>query len=252
MKILITIVFFVFSFSLFGQEKSDRDMIYLKNGSIFIGELTAYDKNEITFVMPNGLLVTFNKREVKKIIIAGQDYEQEEKVRKQKPVVIKEYPKRGIYNITYGSLNSGSNAFNGGLIGGVGLDNITGKQFNKYVGLGLGIGYHSMNPGRGENNLPLFVDFRGYLKERKVSPYYNLSAGYAFAFKNEEKRINDAQGGFVFHPAFGFKIGSAENSFMIDFGIKWTRSTFHFDFWNEVREHKMTYERLVLRIGLML
>ena len=238
--------------SISAQQVSEKDMIYLKNGSIFFGELVAYGKHEVSFKMPDNLTATFKKSEIKQIVMAGQTYNDSIQGEPQQTYEMKEYPKRGMYNITYGSFNTSSSAFNRGIISGLGIDNITGKQFNKYVGLGLGIGFHSMYPGVGENNMPVFLDFRGYLREKKVSPYYNLSAGYAFAFKNEEKGINDVKGGYVFHPALGFKIGSNENSFMVDVGIKWTRNTFYYNFWNEIREHKMTYERLVVRIGLML
>ncbi len=250
MKYLLSIIFCLSCCLCFGQQTAEKDMLFLKNGSIFIGKLTAYGTRTIEFKMEDGLVATFTKSEVKKMVMAGQAIVDTKNNSKDKSIV--DFDKRGLYNITYGSFNSSSNAYNGNLINGLGVDNITGKQFNKYVGLGLGIGFHSMYPGVGENNMPVFLDFRGYLKEKKVSPYYNLAAGYAFAFKNEEKLITDVKGGFMFHPALGFKIGSSENSFMVDVGLKWTRNTFVYDRGWEIREHKMTYERLVVRIGLML
>jgi len=248
MKYLYIALFIILSCSLFSQEVAKHDMVYMKDGSVFLGKLTAYEIKTIKFEMGD-VLATISRKEISRIVLKGQSSH----TTTQSPILIdKDYLRLGLYNITYGTLNSGSDAFQGEVISGLGITNITGKQFSKHLGLGLGISYNAMYVGAGENLVPIFIDARGYLKEKKVSPYYNLGIGYNFTFKNEEKQIVDTKGGIMIRPAIGFKVGSADNAFMIDLGINFSKAEFTRDYNWETRENKMTYRRLELRIGLLL
>ena len=248
MKYLYIVLFTILSFSLFGQDAAKHDMIYMKDGSVFIGKLTAYEIKTIKFKMGD-VLATISRNEISRIVMKGQTFETNTKSTLPDNT---DYLRFGMYNITYGSFNTGADAFQGSVVSGIGITNITGKQFSKHLGLGLGISYNAMYVGAGENLMPIFIDARGYLKEKKVSPYYNIGFGYNFTFKNEEKQIIDTKGGIMFRPAIGFKIGTAEHSFLIDLGINFSQAKFTRDYNWETRENKMTYRRLELRVGLLL
>lgn len=248
MKYLYIALFTILSCSLFGQDVAKHDRVYMKNGSVFLGKLKAYEVKTIKFQMGD-VLATISRNEISRIQLKGQAFD----VANQSTIPDDtQYLRLGMYNITYGTLNSGSDAFQGEVISGLGITNITGKQFSKHLGLGLGISYNAMYVGAGENLMPIFIDARGYLKEKKVSPYYNIGIGYNFTFKNEEKRIVDTKGGIMIRPAIGFKVGSAENAFMIDLGINFSQAEFTRDYNWETRINEMTYRRLELRIGLLL
>ena len=248
MKNLVLLLFTICSFSLLGQDIAEQDMVYMKDGSVFVGKLKAYE-DEIVKFQTGDVLATISKKKIKKIVFKGQSLT---KLAEAKKVDDTNYARRGFYNISYASLNSGSDAFIGEVVTGVGIGNITGKQINQYLGLGLGVAYNSMYVGAGENLVPIFIDVRGYFREKKVSPFYNLGIGYNFVFENEEKQITDAKGGIMIRPAVGFKIGSAENSFIIDLGYNFSKAEFTRDFGWETRVNTMTYRRFELRIGLLL
>ncbi len=229
---------------------AEHDMVFMKDGSVFAGELRAYEEKSIKFVMGD-VLATILKKDISKIVLKGQTLQAPSPTKNIAPEIT-DFIRSGFYNITYGSLNSGADAFQGDVVSGLGISNITGKQLNKYLGIGLGISYNAMYVGAGENLMPIFIDVRGYLKEKKVSPYYNIGMGYNFTFKNEEKQIVDSKGGIMLRPAVGFKIGSAESSFLIDLGFNFSKADFTRDYSWETRENKMTYRRLELRVGLLL
>ena len=77
-----------------------------------------------------------------------------------------------------------------------------GCQINShlFVGAGLGCEYHEMGK---RWFLPLFVDFRVNISDRKFTPFFGLKAGYALGKKSSDK-LNP--GYYVYLNAFGDRL----------------------------------------------
>ncbi len=109
---------------------------------------------------------------------------------------------RGYYSVLSFSATWGENETIQGdkeILSGIKLQSIHGYKFNRYFSLGIALGIYSFEmPTVDEiesfyfqnNNFttfPIELDIRGYLNDKRITPYYALNAGYGIAiFKNEE------------------------------------------------------------------
>ena len=172
----------------------------------------------------------------------------------------KETSKRGFYNVTYttfqfrGSGDLGYNEF------GFGVSNTIGYQIDQYTGLGIGIGYHSNTTGIFAGNIvPVYVEYRGYLSDNKVSTYYSFAYGMSFGTRLEnslETSFSTKPGTYIY-PAIGFKSGSDKSSIMVDIGLRFSEVTYSyvvrgFGIGTSNIEETIYNKGLVLRIGVML
>ncbi len=249
--ILLSIILLLSIGQGFAQEQTlpEKDKVILRNHSQVDGQIIEVSKKWVVIKVGN-VPFTFNKNKIASIYYDGEVISfvplYKEKIKDRagevdkvggvveipgyRMVAIKETAKRGFYNVTYSTFHfrSGGEFENNEF--GFGISNTTGYQFNRYTGLGLGIGYHD-NPGffRRGNIVPVFAEYRGYFSDKKVSPYYSLAYGLSFGTKNEESQYNSTKPGSYFYPAIGFKSGSVESSIMIDVGLRFSQVTYVFD-----------------------
>lgn len=252
MKIKTIIISLILSISFLLQAQEQRihyDVVYLKNGSEFRGELLEYQPDYVKLKALGGRELTFQQKQIKKIV--------QEPIRsnwkERKPYEFKE---RGIYKAVLGSANFGTFAWNDDGANGLGFKGIVGYQWNRWIGAGIGIGIENYYLNQGETVYPIFAEIRGYLRKQNVSPYYSFSGGYSFTIKNEEAGITDASGGYLLHPALGIRFGGSANAnFTVDAGLQFQKASFTraFNGWNgpETSEHRMLYQRLAIRLGML-
>ncbi len=228
------------------QDTNTIDMVYLKDGSIFRGTIVEYEPGGILRLRINRTsTITLQDARIKKIVQKGTASGKGGR----KEYAFKE---RGFYNATYGNLSISTEFRGNDPVVDVGIHNITGYQFNRFLGVGLGVGMDYYYIGSGENIMPVYVEGRGYLKAKNVSPMYSLAAGYGFAFTNDERNLEIAKGGMMIYPAFGFRLGGSDNAnFLLDFGVKIQKAEFTFDRGWEIEHNRMTFNRFIIRTGLM-
>ena len=94
------------------------------------------------------------------------------------------------------------------------LNIINGYQFNPYFFMGIGTGIWIHPAGR-EPLFPLYVDFRGYLLNKKISPFLAMDSGLIF---EEALFIMPSVGvswkiskHFALDLSFGYNLGWAPN-----------------------------------------
>lgn len=250
--IILFLLSLSFSISLSAQEKDSTqfvDVVYLQDGSEFRGTILKYKiGEELKMRLRSGTELTIPSGVIKKVV-------QEPGVMPDmaKPYQFKE---RGWYNVTYGGFMGGRSDWDGDFELGLCLDNVTGYQFNRMLGLGLGVGVHTYYPESGETVFPVYAEARGYFLPQRVSPYYALALGYGFAFRNENQDIQQARGGYLVHPAVGLRFGGAQSHFIMDAGVRIQRATWErsiFGWWGpeSIQTQKMTYARVVMRFGIL-
>lgn len=69
------------------------------------------------------------------------------------------------------------------------FETIHGIRVNKHISVGLGLGFNLFTERWGRNTdtgflIPLFVDVKWYILDKKVSPYVALDMGYNFGVGN--------------------------------------------------------------------
>ncbi len=225
---------------------SASDAVYMKNGSVFRGTIMDYIPGEqVQLQMTNGNMLLLDDKNVRKIIQGGAD-NKKNKVRK--PYQFRE---KGVYHFTSGHINTGRSAYRNYNETGLGFTHTSGYQFNRWLGVGIGMGMDYYYMDSGQRFLQTFAEARGYLMQKRMSPYYALSVGYGSAFQDEDRNIIEAKGGALIYPAMGFRFGGSNGAnFTLDFGVKFQSGTFVYRSW-DVQTHEMNYNRAVIRIGLL-
>lgn len=233
------------------------DRVYLKNGSVFQGKLVDFEYGKALILeLSNGERIEFKDEEVEKVVMevdtAKVAIPVEEKKGKKKKSNVYAFRESGIYNVTYFANLNGRD--DDGLRVGFGAHHVLGYQFNRWIGLGIGLGVDTYSFGDGESLYPVFMEARGYLFKKRMSPYYSMGCGYGFAFANSDEDIDEAEGGLMLHPAIGYRLGaSSGGNVVIDVGYKFQSATFtRINDFNDSREVREQYfKRLTLRIGLL-
>ena len=122
---------------------------------------------------------------------------------------------KSIFHEVTGSLMFGQGNTN------VSLQAVNGYQFNRYVGAGLGLGVDHYDD---YSALPLFLEAKGYLFDRKVTPFYFVDLGYAFAWKNGNIGNNyqnfEVDGGFGWQLGLGYQFNFEQGGMVLKFGYK--------------------------------
>jgi hypothetical protein len=123
-----------------------------------------------------------------------------------------------------------------------------GYQFNQYVSVGGGFGMDVYD----KEYFPIYADFRGYILNSAVSPYYAFQAGYGISsdiFNLNSSNISH-KGGAMLHPSIGVRFASfRKTNFILEAGYK-----FQYDKRTDERRNtvdKITYRRLALKVGLL-
>ena len=238
------------------QAQAGIDVIHLKNGSRFEGKILEHQPgSNFRVQLRSGGEIEFTEEEVSRIeqgqqgLDSGGQATEPGTREKGNAYAFKE---KGVYNATYFSTLSGSANDNFQL--GLGLHNITGYQFHRMLGLGLGFGVDTYSFDNGETLYPVFAEARGYLSKRRIAPYYSGSLGYGFAFKNSDERINKADGGLFFRTALGLRLGADKDAnVLMDVGYQFQEAFFErrTGVQNEIEEKRLEFNRIVIRIGLI-
>lgn len=250
--------------TLHSQKSEQVSKIYLYDGSIYIGKIMEVVPNTSMRVqLGDSSSLNIQYANIKKII-------QTDNIGKQRVDHPKyEFSEKGFYNVSYVSITGGSGIEGMSNIG-FGLSSSFGYMFNKYFGLGVGLGidkfdavnlkdgyqyYYNYIESPFTNTYPLFIEARGYFYGDMNAYYYSFNAGYGFVNKNEDISVLDAHGGMMYYPAIGIRFGGKKHfNFCMDFGVKFQKADFVVqNFFESGTDHYyLNYKRFILRLGIQI
>lgn len=245
------------------DDPSTVDIVYLFNGSIFKGKIRYETSHNLVLELNNGEQLSFHAKEIREVhrkqpvdaIVErpAHDFKyisaSSPKARKVKSYDFRE---RGWFNVTSFALPNGF--YFGEPQLGIGLHNLTGFQFNRLLGLGLGLGFDAFNIQQGEYIASVYGEARSYPAKSRTAPFASFGAGYGFGFPNEQTGITKAQGGFRWHPALGLRLGADKDlNLVIDAGYIFQTATYtrEIEFLNRTEIRKVDFRRFTLRLGAM-
>lgn len=137
---------------------------------------------------------------------------------------------------------------------GFSVQHITGYQFSRLVGAGLGASYDSYNVETSEGILSVFGHYRSYLTKRIFAPFVGVSAGYGFVLQNKLTGITDGHGGPMLNPELGLRLGAFEKANLtMALGYRFQSANYTRDVpWINVIEYRsVTYRRFTMAVGLL-
>ncbi len=253
--LLLSIVFF--SSHLFAQSTQEfrrPDIVYLKNGSIFRGQIASYEiGGNLELRLAVDRVMHIDAKSIKKIV---QEATETEKMAESPEIVFEKiyaFREKGLHFSTTLGYIGGNDQF-GNYTDGFNVHFQSIYQFNRFVGTGLGVGVDFYNVNLG-SIIPIYTSVRGYLKAKNVSPYYQLAAGFGIpVIDAETSGFTSSKGGYYLAPELGFRFkGSADTNFFMGLGLQWQKATYTLDFGDTISNNKDTYtfRRLNFKIGLL-
>ena len=244
---LVAILVICLSFNAFSQEKKRKKdpkwyneaTVLLVNGSKIKGKLLHNTDKEVMIEILGGSVFVYPRSEVKEIKIS------EEKTYS----IVKDYQytREGWYYTLSTIINATSND------AGIGLMASAGFQYSNYLAGGVGIGYSQMSINQGVRTIPVFLEVRGNLLQKPVTPFYNMAIGYGFALENRDFDIIRAKGGAYVYPALGLRFDRRSGtSFTMDFGYQFQAVEITSNRWNGTNVDEIQYQRFTIRVGMIL
>jgi hypothetical protein len=228
---------------------SCKDQVFLKDGSVFTGQLKSYEyKGQLVIETWSGLMLHINGSRVKRVVQGCGQTKTETKISKTY-----HFQEKGWFHHTRTAILPGNNYF-GDAIPGLSLYHVSGFQFNRFLGAGIGLGVETYDPESGYEPVtyPLMLEVRSYWMKRRISPYGALSLGYAWTGKipNNWGDTNDFDGGPVAKVQVGYRFG---NHFTMHGGLSFQQKTRH---WGSTENidgtDRILNKRLELGFGLLL
>lgn len=114
------------------------------------------------------------------------------------------------------------------------ISNENGYRLNKHFAGGLGLNYDRYT---NISAFPIYINLRGYLLDKKISPYYFLGGGYGFAWDNgkdyESYTVNHVNGGLYGQTGVGYQIQYSRIavSFNVGYRIQRTRLDYEYKYY---------------------
>ncbi len=254
---LLTLVFATISLMPCSAQQMERDVIYLNDGTSHEGSILSYEQGgTLRLQQADGSVLEIKDADIAKIIqgVTGSAKGTYPKLKELKAKPAFKPHTEGWYNTLYVGFGFGKADGNGGTIA-AGLHNVTGYQWSPAFGAGIGVGLDNYTR-RGETIFPLYAEVRSFLPVGKVKSSYFFSAagGYGFAFKREKIDLLHAEGGWMAHPAFGFRTATHEGAeLLVDIGMKFQKALFVRQLDNgDVESRDGVFRRTTIRIAISL
>jgi len=226
------------------MDTGKRVIVHFNNGSKISGILTSWEVGKEVTIDADGLEIVIPEERVKKVVEVNAGAKQ--------PVPT-EFQGGGLYykaNLQFITGNDGNRAHHRV---GYGITASAGYQFSQYIGVGLGAGYREMIWDSGEVMVPVYAELHGYIVNKRIRPYYNVQAGYAFTWTSDNFNIIDAQGGVSLYPSLGLEFGQSDMKYTLDLGYLFQNAeyTYGSPFGDgSTRAQSLRYQRLSVRLGV--
>jgi hypothetical protein len=134
------------------------------------------------------------------------------------------------------------------------VQHLLGYQWNRWVGAGLGLAYDAYSLEGGEGMLSVLGHYRAYLTSTIRAPYIGISAGYGFPVLAKDKGFIESEGGLLFHPELGMRLGASDKAnFTFSLGYRWQQAYYVQEepFTRDILYRDLVYRRLVVNLGML-
>jgi len=134
-----------------------------------------------------------------------------------------------------------------------GMQTINGYQFNRYLGTGLGLG---LNKFGNYLTMPIYAQVKGYLYDKKVSPFYFGDIGYGFAWKTKNADdyfdVSNVNGGLYWQLGLGYQINFYNSAMTFSFGYINQDSTAEYTYFRpwDISDVEVTEDRVLRRFAV--
>ena len=176
------------------------DKIKLQNGSTIWG---------LSEVRQDQVVVHFSEEDS---LIIPAEHIKSFKTNKLNPELYQDRVKAFYYQVSTGVLVGSSHQYSGNEASFTGSF-VSGYKLKQQLGLGLGAGV-DFYPG--QRHIPIFLDVQGDLLAGRITPFYQLNAGYSWAEeRNAPVALESLSGGLYLKPSVGVRWHFARYSWFL-------------------------------------
>jgi hypothetical protein len=253
LKLLPIFLLFLMNKTTAQTQASDgfADQIIYKNGSVVFGKILYYVPTDtLRFQLSNGQIMICPPSIIQKVVMVKPKTDDVKAPQAEKPYNFKEY---GFYGSVAYAMSFGRDKYGNGSRIGVGLQVSAGHLFQRKLGIGGGLAYDSYYLKDGNANvIAAFGEVRGYLSKRRVAEFFTLAAGFGQPMKTNNSGITKQSGGLIIQPTIGLRIGaSARYNFFVELGARFQKVHYTYSDQWITNEYSVTYQRWILRGGLL-
>jgi hypothetical protein len=233
---LIMLIFTVINLS----AQKNKDVLYLKNGSIIYGKLIEVIDNQYKIKTPDGSLFVFPAAEVDKFVNETPVYDGRKK--------------RGLgfaleAGLLIGSQSSDYKApFSFNIIG-----NVT-SNVRSVFGIGSGVEY------LGKPFTPLFIEYKYLFSNKKTTPFIFFRGGKLFNLKGDDQNSDyvypgynnekSYKGGGSFTIGTGISWSKEDSETYLSFAYRYARTSYSlYDYNHLLDTYRNDYNRLEIKLG---
>lgn len=225
---------------------NQRAKIVLKNGIIVNGGIVeSFDDKFLKVSIDSSNIILIRYDHMKRIIFKGKVNTEgaSEEILMLQPSL---------------NIESFYHEFRGGLL--IGEENtsftvqtINGYQFSKYLGTGLGLG---VNKYGNYITLPIYATVKGYLYDKKVSPFYYGDIGYGFAWQTNKNEttfgLDNVQGGLYWQLGLGYQINFHQSAMVFSLGYLNQTSTANYTYFRgwDISDVEISERRILRRFAI--
>lgn len=234
------------------QKSRCSDEVHLKGGTLMVGKIIAWQPGDtLTIETWSGLTMKIAPEMLEKVtqrcpkrFLPGK---------KSDDAAFYTFRERGWYHATRAAALIGVEERD------FTLQHSSGYKINRWLGIGLGVGIENLRYLRTATipTYPLFMEVRGYLNSKNVSPFYVIGGGYAFVGKEPSTITNrwwqvqneDWKGGWMAQAQVGYRCG---NHFFLYSGLRLQRKSVYWEGINIYGTDRFLHKRLEIGLGLLL
>lgn len=226
------------------------DVVRLVSGHVFRGKIIKYQPSDSLHMETfGGAVLHIPDSKIQHIAQRCR----KQRVRGAAPPKPYNFRERGLYNATRAAALVAADDLD------FSLQHSTGYQFNRWVGLGLGIGVENLSYRDLETvpTYPVFLEIRGYLSAQNLSPFYAVGGGWAFKGSEPDEEtsgwwaVRDTwKAGWLAQAQVGYRIG---NHITAHIGVRlqhksrtWQRND------NTTGLDLMLHKRMEIGVGILL
>ncbi|MBT8232800.1 MAG: hypothetical protein KJN84_09235 [Bacteroidia bacterium] len=230
-----------------GASELSQAYVQLKNGSKVQGEILEWVMDDyILLKMPWGSTLRIESDNIKKVI---------QSTNLTAPSPIYNFQETGLYYSAKAGVISGNEGNRAKGVYGFTLSASAGHRFNRFLGVGGGLGFDRYVWASAEDVIPIFAELSGYVSPTNTSLSYNLQVGYGFVGADTDYLLTEAEGGAMIYPSIGIRFGQENTKVTMDLGYKFQWASYNYrDIWTATTrsEQEVLYKRLTLRFGILL
>jgi len=220
-----------------------KDIIITWRPTFYKGKILEHKEDESIVIETFRKIDTLDlsKIDLRRVISYTKDYKKN--IKYKKPYLFNE-------NEIYASIGHLTLYQDSKTSSGIGTYFVAGYQFSKIIGLGIGVERASYTSNEDTDVRSFFLETRGFLLSKNLSPYYSLRVGSGSPILASTSLFSNGKGGIMIQPTIGCRVSFLRLlSLTVGVGYKFQKISYQIDYGSYYNIERGWYRRFCIDIG---